>query len=379
MNKVYLGHLDINSNGVLELQKNGAPASNNDVLEYIFSYGLISDEVLMQGSAPLKSKEVFNAYQRLTDAFVRNEYHLPKPIFSFILSGDIEDYTAYLDDRFNFLKDKGDDNAEKLAYLRNDAEYAVKIIDADLCLIDVPRRKYSVSKAYKKGLINSLKSGNFSQHGITDESARNTINIISNEETIQTFSLIDNLQDLQKKQLLNVYKLARQKYRQANAYGSQSMDSDSDHIYQWHNVNNFLFLIGVSKIFKYNEILSSDLLFKIKLLDSFVGIRKFYFDCQNQNDITTLFRLIHDFNHYGQFRTALQHGAGAFFAVFFEFLRSKNIGFNTINMGLESVAKKIVITDYDEVWAQKYYTLCNLLVQLEKEMAFLTKINMCNN
>ena len=70
--RVYLGHVDVGPDAKLELKRRDGDATDSDVLRYLFRYGLLADQVLMQGSAPLKSRQVLLVYVRLLEAFKRN-------------------------------------------------------------------------------------------------------------------------------------------------------------------------------------------------------------------------------------------------------------------------------------------------------------------
>ena len=87
---VYLGQLDIDIQGRLDLRTSQGEATSADIVRYLFSYALVADEVCMQGSAPLKNKSVFVAFTRISETFQRNERHEEKPVFSFVLSNESE-------------------------------------------------------------------------------------------------------------------------------------------------------------------------------------------------------------------------------------------------------------------------------------------------
>ena len=60
--RLYLGRVDIGLDSKLELRRADGEATDKDVLAYLFCYGLIADQVFMQGSASLKSKQVQSAF-----------------------------------------------------------------------------------------------------------------------------------------------------------------------------------------------------------------------------------------------------------------------------------------------------------------------------
>ena len=372
LHRVYLGRIDIGPEGLLDLYTQRGRADTNAVLVYLFMFGLVADEVYMQGSAPLKSLSVYSAYRSLGEAFQRNEVNEPHPVFAFVLSEESEDYTSYLRKRLEFLQQHGGENAEQKAYIANHGTDTSKMLDADLSLVEIPKRTRSVSTAFRKTLASSLQSGNIGNNHVTDETANEAMRKLQASENIQTFAFIDSLEVADARQLDAIYDLVREKYRRSNAYGSECIDSDERLQFQVRNVSRFLKSIGLAKVLLSPLGLTASLLFKLRGLKSFRELKAEYFRCQSQEDINELLHIIEQFSMNGKVRGILKQSPAAAIAIIFEALNEAQIGYKAINKGLEHLAKALLRDAFDEVFAKRCYRVLNGLEELKKEMHHLT-------
>jgi hypothetical protein len=365
---VYLGLLDIDIRGHLDLKTSQGEATPADIVKYLFSYALIADEVCMQGSAPLKSKNVFVAFTQMAEAFQRNEMHEEKPIFSFVLSDESESYLSYLVKRLSFLRSKGGYNVERFAYLWNDGLVAAQALDTSLSLAHVKKRTRSVSDEYKSSLSRVLQSGRYDEHGIKDEVAAKAIKILTDEQTIQTFCLLKSLSLQDIEQVNAVYQTARERYRRSNAYGCMSLNSETKPHYQWRNIWAYLSQLGFADLLANSSALTPTLLYKLRSLKSLSAMKDIYFECQDQTDITALLNILHGLRVNGKLRSLLRQSPSAAVAFFFEALNQAEIGYKSVNKGLEQLAKAFLFDVVDEVFAKKMYVIYSYAELLSRDI-----------
>jgi hypothetical protein len=378
--KVYLGHVDIGLDSNLDLGSKYGGASDDDVLAYIFRYGLLADQVLMQGSAPLKSSKVLLAYIRLITAFCRNENHDPTPVFAFALSDESESYTEYIHSRMNTLDriasiDVGNNNAERDAYTQNEAIDAAKQLDSNLGSFNIPRRKKSVSKFFRNGLLGLLNGKDIIFSGITLETADIAINKINESEDLQTFKLINSLGLRNLEQTQKIYIATRSIYRKANATGIEAMNSDDSPVWSPREIRRFLKAIGVDEILESNIQLTSEVLFKLRGMPSFKSLREEYFLCQSEDDINELVKILKELRLNGRVRSALQQSPGALSTLIFEALNDAKIGSKLFNKGAEQVAKIVLSNASDEYFGQRCYRLYGLVDQLKRDLCGLKPLS----
>ena len=369
---VYLGHVDVGPDAKLELRRRDSDATDGDVLQYLFRYGLIADQVLMQGSAPLKSRQVLLAYIRLLGAFKRNEDHEPTPVFAFALSDEVEGYTEYVLDRLHKLKSSGESNAERTAYLGNQAVDAAKQLDADLSVIDVPRRNRSVSGAFRRGLLSLLRSNEPSKTGISEETSQRAIEKINESEQIQTFKLLASLNLRESEQAQALYKVTRNRYREANALGIGAMNSDDSPAWSPSHIARFLDAIGLQSLLADEAKLTSELLFKIRRLESFRALRAEYFVAQSDADVDELTTMLRNLRLKGKVLSSVRQSPGALAALVFEGLNEAKIGYRSINKAGELLTKTVLTDMADEYFAKRVYRLHSLVEELEREKCGLT-------
>ncbi|NOT66326.1 MAG: hypothetical protein HOP06_09940 [Methylotenera sp.] len=369
---VYLGLLDIDIRGNLDLKTSLGQASPSDVLKYLFAYAIVADEVCMQGSAPLKSKSVFIAFTRLAEAFQRNELHEEKPIFSFVLSGESESYLSYLVERLSFLRVKGGHNAERSAYLGNDGLTAAQMLDKCLNIRHVKKRTRSVSDEYKSSLLLSLRSGRYNEHGVKDDVAEKAIKLLTEEQIIQTHHLIESLHLQDIEQVNAVYRTARERYRKANAYGSESINSETKPHFKWKNILAYLSHINLTTILSKDSALEPMLLYRLRILKSLKAMNDIYFECQDQADIDALLNILNQLRINGKLRSLLKQSPGAAIAYFFESLNQAEIGYKSVNKGLEELSKVFLLNVADEVFAKKVYSIHSCMEMLARDLAVLT-------
>lgn len=326
----------------------------------------------MQGSAPLKSKSVFVAFTQLAEAFQRNELHEEKPIFSFVLSDESESYLSYLVERLSFLRAKGGHNAERLAYLGNEGLAAAQALDKSLNLAHVKKKTRSVSGEYKSSLLLALRSGRYDEHGIKDEVAAKAIQILTDEQMIQTHHLLESLSLPGIEQVNAVYRTARERYRRSNAYGSESLNSETKPHYQWKNIWAYLSQLGLTSLLAKNSVLTPTLLYKLRTLKSLSAMNDLYFERQDQADITALLNILHELRMNGKLRSLLRQSPGAAVAFFFEALNQAEIGYKSVNKGLEQLAKTFLLDVADEVFAKKVYAIYSCAELLSRDITALT-------
>jgi hypothetical protein len=370
---VYLGLLDIDIRGTLDLKTKRGAASKEDIVKYLFSYALVADEVCMQGSAPLKSKNVFLAFTRLSPAFQRNELHLEKPVFSFVLSNESDSYLSYLVERLSFLTVKGGHNSERQAYIDNDGLSTAKLLDQSLNLAHVKKRTHSVSNEYKSSLLLTLHSGRYGEHGIKDEVAAAAIQVLTDEQIIQTHNLLNSLGLAGIEQINAVYRTARERYRKANAYGSDSIDSETKPHFQWRNIWAYLSHLNLTGLLTSDSALHPKLLFKLRSLKSFKNMNELYFECQDQDDIDAFLHLLRELRVNGKWRSLFKQSPGAAIAFFFEALNGADIGYKAVNKALEQLAKTYFLQVADEVFAKKMYAIYACAENLAFDLADMTR------
>jgi hypothetical protein len=369
--RVYLGQVDIRPDGQLDLKAPKELPMSDYLIRYFFMYGLIADEVYMQGSAPLKSTAVFHAYQRLAEAFKRNENHEKAPIYGFVLSDEAEDYESYIAQRLEILEGERDSNAERQAYLKNNAIDSSKRLDADLCFTDIPRRTKSVSKSYRKGLIKTLGINHETDFLISQKTAEIALSKINSMENLQTFSLLTSLGLNDRDQLRAMYKLARRKYRQANAFGCEAINNEDSPLFNFENIRGFLQAIGLSEYLAKPQNISANTLFKLRNIQSIQLLKDEYYTCQNEADIHELIGIISMLRLNGRIRSAVKQSPAALVALIFEGLSQANIGNKAINKGAEVIAKAVFDNAVDEHFAKRCYRLFSLVEQFNQELKAL--------
>lgn len=369
---VYLGHVDVGPDAKLELKRHDGDATDGDVLLYLFRYGLIADQVLMQGSAPLKSRQVLLTYIRLLEAFRRNEEHEPDPVFAFVLSDEAEGYTEYVLNRLHMLRNAGNSNAERNAYLANQARDAAQRLDADLALVDVPRRKRSVSSAFRRGLLSVLRFNDPGRTGMSEETSQRAIEKISQSEQIQTFRLLSSLNLRQADQTRALYQATRSRYRAANAFGIGAMNSDDSPVWSSQHITRFLDAIGLQPLLSSEATLTCELLFKLRRFESFRALRAEYFTAQSDSDLEALTTMLKNLRLNGKVISSARQSPGALAALVFEGLNEAKIGYKSINKAGELLTKTLLSDLADEHFARRVYRLHALVEDLKREMCGLT-------
>jgi hypothetical protein len=367
LRSVYLGHVDIGPDAKLELKRQHADATDDEVLLYQFRYGLVADQVLMQGSAPLKSRQVLLIYLRLLEAFKRNENHEPIPVFAFALSDDAEGYTEYILDRIHMLRGTGNANAESNAYQMNNAVDAAKQLDSELSMVDVPRRKRSVSKAFRHGLLALLRSNEPKSSGISLETSERAIEKIGGSEQIQTFKLISSLNLKEAEQARALYQATRHRYRQANALGIVAMNSDDSPVWASSHIARFLDAIGLQPWISDTRNLTAELLFKIRRIESYRALREEYFNAQSDADLVELTTMLRNLRLNGKVLSTVRQSPGALAALVFEGLNELKIGYKSLNKAGELITKTVFSDLADEHFAKRCYRLHSLVDQLERD------------
>lgn len=311
---VYLGKLDIDLTGKLELKINGSTPHENGLVLYLFLYGLIANEVLLQGSAPLKIKNIFKAYISLQEAFVRNENHEKTPIFSFVLSNDSENYTDYIKQRFSLLRN---DNIEKQSYMNNNALEVSRKLSSDLIFSNVKKRTKSISEVFRFSVADSF----YSEETIIleDNIILKAIERAENITFFQTFEFIKSLELNEPQKIKYIYDKVRQKYEQSNAFGCESSCDFETIQFQIKNIIKYIKVIGLDKLLKRSEALKAPLLFKLRKLASLQELNNFYFECQEQKDIDDFFDLILAVNTDKSLRNIMQQSPSDLIPLIFEY------------------------------------------------------------
>jgi len=362
---VYLGHVDINSQGTLEVLGNGSPGQGG-VIAYFFHYALIAERVYMQGSAPMKSAFVLKAYEKLEEAFKRNEKHEDTPIFAFVLSDECDGYQDYIHQRLSLLKGAGFSNGELMAYNYNQAENTSQRLDADLSFITIPKRQKSVSKAFRKDLMNKFQGGRLSD--VTDETANEVIDKIAKQEILQTFALINSLERLEPTQRLAVYNIVRHSYRCANAYGSNCVDSDARPQLYYPNLVQLFDVLGTNFIMDYPTLLSSCLLFKLRSNAALALLVSEYWKCQNQSDINILLKILKHFKNEGKPSALFSLDKKAWVNYLLRYLTQYNLGGKALNKGIEEAMKFAIPKWFDDDYERHLLEIFSSVGRLNKDL-----------
>ncbi len=308
MRKVYLGKLDIAPDGELELRTNGVPFSEEQVLRYLFIYGLICDQVLIQGSSPLKNKRVFSAYLNLFEAFRRNGLNTSDPVYSFIQSDT--SYVDYFLSRNFLLRGVNARNPERQAYALNNASAIAEKLDKSLFGAQIVKRTTNVPASFRKGLLSHLKDIEKTDIFLFERTASKVIAKVNNTEFLQTFELTSTLSLINRKEYANLYNLIRTCYRKANASGVSAVDADEILVYQTLNVERFLAAIGLSELLARSRVLKSSLLFQIKALNSYGTLLDEYLKCQTQQHIDEFFSALKGASIKRSITSAARHSIG---------------------------------------------------------------------
>lgn len=371
--KVYLGRVDIDPDARIDLSHHDS-LTDGSVLLYLFRYGILADQVLMQGSAPLKSKRVLNAYLKLAEAFRRNEHHEPTPVFAFSLSDEAEGYVEYISKRHTFLKNLGDDdNPESIAYRKNKALESAITLDTDLASTDVPRRKKSVSSIFRRGLLSSLLSNNPEKTGISEETSDLAKKAVQDSETIQTFSLISSLNLSEVAQARALYEVARARYRQANASSISAVNSDDSPVWSTARVFDFFEATGIHDFLRERKSISSEMLFRIRRCESFRMIREEYFLAQSDSDLIEFNVMLKALRVDGRVRSIIRQSPSAITALLFEALSEAKVGYRSINKAGEIIARTIASNEVDEFFAKRCYRLYDIMQKLNNELKAMTR------
>lgn len=365
---VYLGLLDIDIKGHLELRSNLGEAQQNDILKYLFCYALIAQEVCMQGSAPLKNQNVFLAYRRLSEAFLRNEAHEEKPIFSFVLSSESESYLNYIVERLSFLRNRDKENTELTTYINNDAAKVASFLDKNINVNHVKKRVKSVSKEYKSSLSLVLNSGSFIEHGIKDEVAKKTINLLTNEEIIQTHHLLKSLDLNEIEQINCLYRVARDRYRKANAFGSNSINSETKPHFLWSNVWRYLNGIGLTPILNNNRALTCSTLFKLRNSKYLKELNNIYYECQHQEDINILLELISRPRINYNLKSIIKESNKILIPYIFEAISKSEVAPKPLVKGMELIVTRYMTDTVNEILAKKIFLVHGLMENLSNEI-----------
>lgn len=367
--KVYLGRVDIDQAARIDLKHHDS-LTDGRVLLYIFRYGILADEVSMQWSAPLKSKQVLNAYFKLGEAFKRNENHEPTPIFTFSLNDVADGYFEYLSERYVFLKKLGDeDNAESVAYRKNQAKESARKLDGDLAAVDVPRRKKSVSAIFRNGLWSALRANDPKKTGVSDETAGLAINAIKESEEVQTFNLVSSLGLKEVNQANALYEMARACYRQANAASVNAINSDDLPVWAIERVAGFCEAIGIHDLLRSTKSISAELLFKIRGIESFKILRDEYFNAQSDAELAELNVMLRTLRVNGRVRSVMRKSPSAITILIFEALSEAKINYWPLK-AFEALSRKIV-SDRNEHFAMRCHRFYGLIRELNYELSEL--------
>lgn len=369
--KVYLGRVDIDQSARIDL-KHQDSLTDGRILLYLFRYGILADQVFMQWSAPLKSKQVMNAYFKLEEAFKRNENHEPIPVFSFALNDAAEGYFEFYDERYLFLKKLGnEDNAESVAYRKNQAKESAKKLDGDLAAVDVPRRKKSVSAIFRHGLLSALRANDPKKSGILDETSGLAINAIKESEEVQTFNLVSSLGLKEIYQANAIYEMARACYRQANAASVNAINSDDLPVWAIERVVGFCEAIGIHDLLRSTKSVSAELLFKIRCIESFKLLRDEYFNAQSDFELAELNVMLQTLRVDGRVRSVMRKSPSAITILIFEALSEAKISYWPLK-AFEALSRKIV-SDRNEHFAIRCYRFYGLIRELNFELSELAR------
>lgn len=368
--KVYLGLLDIGLDSKIELQIPKGEQRNWYITSYLFSYGLMADQVVIQGSAPLKDTGISYATKKLLDAFRRNEHYEPKPIFLPPLNEECQGYVEYLSNRVNYLEKGNSQNQEIDAYKKNNAISSAKFLDKELDT-NIPRRKGSVSKIFLSSLHRLVTSDTLLRNIIPDRSIQFAEKYLKNSETIQTFEFIRSMKIEDANALNKAYEIVRQKYKNSNAAVSDAIDSESIHIWSFSSIKFFLHSIGLDIVFNSNHNLSSELLFKIRLLESFKSIKDEYFHCQSAQESYFLATMCREIRTNSRIQKIMTQSPAAALAMIIETVNQAEIGYKPINKGIETALKSFLVNEAEMYYSKKHYRIAKIIEELRSELLLL--------
>jgi len=368
--KVYLGRLDIGLDSKIELPIPKGEQKNWYITSYLFAYGLMADQVFLQGSAPLKDTGIFYATKKLIDAFRRNEHYEPIPIFSPSLNEECEGYVEYLSNRVNFLKKGNSENQEKNAYEKNNANHSAEFLDSELDT-NIQRRKGSVSKIFSSSLHRLITGSNFLRVIIPDKSIQLAENYLRNSDTVQTFEFIRSMKIDDAEALNKVYEIVREKYKKSNAAGSGAIESESIHIWSFSSIKLLLQSVGLDIVFNSRHNLTSELLFKIRLLEPFKAIKDEYFSCQSTHEVCFLAAMCREARSNGRIQKIVSQSPAAALATIIETINQAEIGYKSINKGVEIALKNFLTNEAELYYSKKNYKIAKLINDLRGELLLL--------
>lgn len=370
--KVYLGHLDIGLDSKIELQIPKDQQKNWYITSYLFAYGLMADQVFIQGSAPLKDTGIFYATKKLLEAFRRNEHYEPIPIFSPSLNEECEGYVEYLSSRVNLLKKSYSYNQEIDAYQKNNAKNSADFLDDELDT-NIQRRKSSVSKIFSSSLRRLITGNDLFRSIVPEKSIQFAENYLRNSDTIQTFEFIRSMNIEDAEALSKAYEIVRQKYKRSNAAGSNAIESESIHIWSFYSVKLFLHAIGLDIAFNSKHTLTSEILFKIRLLDSFKALKDEYFSCQTSQEAHFLAAMLREARSSERIHKIITQSPASALATIIETANEAEIGYKSINKGIEIALKSFLINEAEIFYSKRQYKISKMIEDLRKELLVLSK------
>lgn len=365
MTKIYLEKIDLGPNGKLDLLLWGRHPSEDDLVNYFFMYGLIADEVLMQGSVFGKIGIVNAAKERLLKAFQQNEKFEMKPVLSFVLSQSSENFSEYYQKRQELFLGKNDlNNEEYVAYLKNEANAKALNFDDELTQTHIPKRKKSPSSKFRENISSMLQRDLYKKYKIKDEVTKQIEIYLKNQSDIQTYDLYKNIQFIDPHQFELVKRLVRNKYFDANAYILEAMQTTDAEAYFYQNLTIFFKFIGLNNFLDNPKKISGEVLLSIKGLSSFQILKNEYIKCQSKNQINELFEVIYRNTPNDLERDALKKMTGSTIGAGVTALATPLIGF---------FAKTVTELIFDKATAEQNKKIKSALQDFQRDIKTIEK------
>ena len=275
---IYLHELDINEYGT-EIQ---LPCM---IEEYILKYVFFTDTVYLQGSSPLKRKDMFEFSSRYYDLFASNGIGSIGPLISLVLDPNYESLNHYIENRIELLEknSSGEQNIEKTIYKENKAVKKAIAIDNKIISGDIKRRDHNVNAFFKQYLAELASEIATSSRDDFVKALEVILDYVQNNDFIQTFKLQEKIEQTvtQRASSIVLGQRIRKCYFRANAAAVNC----EYHSRKWHldykNINAYAELIGLNRVFKYNWKLDRRIIEAIRNADSFKRLLNIYFafDC----------------------------------------------------------------------------------------------------
>jgi len=248
--------------------------------EYILKFTFFFDTIYLQGSSCLKRSDLFLFFNHHPDLFISDGNK--HPLISFVLDSHHESLNGYIENRMKLLSNKRN-NIEKSIYIERSAIKKSKELDHKIKRIDIKDRDHDVNVFFKQYLIElSNKMITFPEKDFNIGASIVRSYVLDNN-FIQTFELNKeigrNLLDNKSKYCIG--RCIRECYFKANASAVNCDFHCNNWKLQYENINRYIQLIGLERVFKYNWKIDRHIIDKIKSLISFQSLLAIYFNFNN--------------------------------------------------------------------------------------------------